>query len=159
MFNIKNNLVERSLVSDYSVYTGDIIGNYTLNVFNIYTAYYLKKIGINRVCLSVELSEDELIEFINLYNEKFGKSNFDILVHGRVENMIIKGNILNIEFGYSNYSLIDFKDREFPVYYDGVNTHILNYEDKNIDINKFTGLCNIRYDLYDEDIDKILKTC
>lgn len=155
-FDIKNSLVERNLVSDYSVYTGDVIGNYTLNVFNIYTAYYLKKIGINRVCLSVELSEDELEEFINLYNNKFGKSNFDILVYGRVENMIIKGNILGIESGYNNYDLIDFKDRVFPVYYDEVNTHILNYENKNIDISKFTGLCNLRYDLYDEDIDNVI---
>ena len=159
VFDIKNSLVLRNLVSDYSVYTGDIIGNYTLNVFNIYTAYYLKKIGINRVCLSVELSEDELLEFISLYNDKFGKSNFDILVYGRVENMVIKGNILNIESGYNNYSLVDFKDRKFPVYYDGVNTHILNYENKNIDTGKFTGLCNFRYDFYDEDIDKVINMC
>ena len=159
VFNIKNSLVERNLVSDYSKYTGDIIGNYTLNVFNIYTAYYLKKIGIDRVCLSVELSEEELLEFITMYNATFGRSDFDILVYGRVENMIIKGNILNIESGYNNYSLVDFKDRKFPVYYDGVNTHILNYEDKNIDINRFTDLCNFRYDLYDEDIDKVLEMC
>ena len=158
-FDIQNSLVERNLVSDYSVYIGDVIGNYTLNVFNIYTAYYLRKIGINRVCLSVELSEDELLEFINLYNEKFGKSNFDILVYGRVENMIIKGNILNIESGYNNYSLVDFKDRKFPVYYDGVNTHILNYEDKKIDTDKFTGLCNFRYDFYNEDIDNVVNMC
>jgi putative protease len=159
VFSIKNNLVERSLVSDYSIYTGDVIGNYTLNVFNIYTAYYLKKIGINRVCLSVELSEEELLEFINLYNEKFGKSNFDILVYGRVENMIIKGNILNIESVYNNYNLVDFKNRCFPVYYDGVNTHILNYENKNIDTSRFTGLCNLRYDFYDEDIDNVINMC
>ena len=159
VFSIKNNLVERNLVSDYSVYDGDNIGNYTLNVFNIYTAYYLKKIGINRVCLSVELSEEELLEFITLYNGTFGKSNFDILIYGRVENMIIKGNILNIESGYNDYNLIDFKDRIFPVYYDGVNTHILNYEDKSIDISKFTGLCNLRYDFYDEDMDNEINLC
>ena len=114
---------------------------------------------IDRVCLSVELSEEELLEFITMYNATFGKSDFDILVYGRVENMIIKGNILNIESGYNNYSLVDFKDRKFPVYYDGINTHILNYEDKNIGVNKFTGLCNFRYDLYDEDIDKVLEMC
>ena len=161
-FDIKNNLVERSLVSDYSEYDSDVIGNYTLNVFNIYTAYYLKKIGIKRVCLSVELSEDELLEFIRLYEEKFGDYDFEILIYGRVENMIIKGNILNIESFYNNYNLIDFKDRVFPVYYDGINTHILNYENKNIDISKFTGLCNFRYDLYDEDInniDNVIKIC
>lgn len=154
-FDIKNSVVDKTLVSDYSKYDSDVIGNYTLNVFNIYTAYYLKKIGINRVCLSVELNEEELFEFINLYNDKFGSYEFDILVYGRVENMIIKGNILNIESGYNNYNLIDFKEREFPVYYDGVNTHILNYENKVIDISKFTGLCNLRYDLYDEDINNI----
>ena len=161
-FDINGNLVERSLVSDYSEYDSDVIGNYTLNVFNIYTAYYLRKIGIKRVCLSVELSEDELLEFIRLYEEKFGSYDFEILVYGRVENMIIKGNILGIESFYNNYNLIDFKDRVFPVYYDGVNTHILNYENKNIDISKFTGLCNLRYDLYDEDInniDNVLKIC
>ena len=154
-FDIKSNLVERSLVSDYSGYDGDVIGNYTLNVFNIYTAYYLRKIGIKRVCLSIELSEDELLEFIKLYEDKFGSYDFEILVYGRVENMIIMGNILNIESGYNNYNLIDFKYRVFPVYYDGINTHILNYENKNIDISKFTGLCNLRYDFYDEDINNI----
>ena len=161
-FNIKNSLVERNLVSDYSLYDGNVIGNYTLNVFNIYTAYYLKKIGIDRVCLSVELSEDELLEFIDLYNKKFGKSAFDILVYGKVENMIIKGNILNIESGYNNCNLIDFKDRKFPVYYDGNNMHILNYENKVMDVSKFTGLCNLRYDFYDEDvnnIEKIVEIC
>ena len=130
-----------------------------MNVFNIYTGYYLKKIGVNRLCLSVELSEEELLEFINLYNATFGKCNFDILVYGRVENMVIKGNILGIELGYKNYNLIDSKGREFPVYYDGINTHILNYENKNIDISKFTGLCNLRYDLYDEDVDNIINMC
>ena len=161
-FDIKSNLVDKSLVSDYSKYDEDVIGNYTLNVFNIYTAYYLKKIGVKRICLSVELSEDELLEFINLYNEKFGSYEFDILVYGRVENMIIKGNILNIESGYNNYNLIDFKERKFPVYYDGNNTHILNYENKVIDVSKFTGLCNLRYDFYDEDvnnIEKIVEIC
>ena len=108
------------------------------------------------------MSEDELIEFMNLYKEKFGNYEFEILVYGRVENMIIKGNILNIDSGYNNYSLVDFKNRKFPVYYDGINTHILNYENRNIDISRFTGICNIRYDFYDEDvnnIDNIVKIC
>lgn len=162
VFDIKEDLAERTLVSDYSIYNSNVIGNYTLNVFNIYTAYYLRKIGINKVCLSVELNDDELLEFINLYKEKFGEYDFEILVYGRVENMIIKGNILNIDNGYSNYNLIDFKNRKFPVYYDSINTHILNYENKNVDISKFTGLCNLRYDFYDEDIiniDNVLKIC
>ena len=161
-FNINDNLSEKALVSDYSLYSSDVIGNYTLNVFNVYTAYYLKKIGINKVCLSVELDEAELIEFMDLYESKFGSYEFEILVYGRIENMIIKGNILDIESGYNNYNLIDFKGRRFPVYYDGINTHILNYEDRNIDVSKFASLCSLRYDLYDEDInsiDNVVKIC
>lgn len=144
---------DKTLVSDYRDYSNyDVVGNYTLNVFNIYTAYYLKKIGIKNICLSVELSEEELLEFIDLYNDKFGKTTFEILVYGRVENMIIKGNILNINKNDYTYYLIDFKNRRFPVYYDGVNTHILNWENKNIDTNKFINKCILRYDFYDEDI-------
>ena len=151
LFKIKENLVNKNVVSDYANYIGfDVIGNYSLNVTNIYTAYYLRKIGVYNVCLSVEMSEDELLDFINLYNNKFGKCIFDILVYGRVENMIIKGNILNIEKDNFKYYLIDFKDRRFPVYYDGINTHILNYECKKIDTNRFRGICNLRYDFYDE---------
>ena len=142
---------DKVLISDYRDYSNyDVVGNYTLNVFNIYTAYFLKKIGIKNICLSVELSEDELLEFIDLYNNKFGKTTFEVLVYGRVENMIIKGNILDIENNDYTYNLIDFKNRKFPVYYDGVNTHILNHENKNIDINKFINDCILRYDFYNE---------
>ena len=161
-FDIKNNLVERTLVSDYAEYDSDVIGNYTLNVYNVYTAYYLKKIGVSKVCLSVELSQDEMLEFIELYEKMFGSYEFEVLVYGKIENMIIKGNILSIEQGYKNYSLIDFKERKFPVYFDGINTHILNYENKTIDVEKFQGLCNLRYDFYDEDInsiDNIVEMC
>ena len=147
---------DKSLVSDYRDYSNyNVVGNYTLNVFNIYTAYYLNKIGIKNICLSVELSEEELLEFIDLYNNKFGKTSFEILAYGRVENMIIKGNILDIEKNDYTYYLIDFKNRKFPVYYDGVNTHILNHENKKIDTNKFINKCILRYDFYDENADNI----
>ena len=157
IFDIKNSLVENNLVSDYTYYNNyNVIGNYTLNVTNIYTAYYLRKIGVNNICLSVELSEDEIIDFIDLYNKKIGNGNFEVLVYGRVENMIIKGNILGINKDIYEYNLIDFKNRKFPCYYDGVNTHILNWENKDIDISKLKNKCILRYDLYDEDCKELL---
>ena len=130
-----------------------------MNVFNIYTAYYLQKFGVNKLSLSVELTEDEILEFINQYNSVFGRKVFDVIVYGKYENMIIKGNILNIEEGYNNYYLVDSKNRKFPVYYDGVNTHIMNWEDKKLNTNKLINKCNFRYDFYSEDsveIDKIV---
>ena len=153
VFDINNNLKGKNLVSDYNYYD-NCIGNYTLNVTNIYTAYYLNKIGISSICLSVELNEDEINSFVDLYKEKFGNNKFEVLIYGKVENMIIKGNILDIDKSMNTYELEDFKQRRFPVFYDGVNTHILNYETKNI---RRINNCILRYDFYNEDSSKIKK--
>ncbi|MBQ6497243.1 MAG: U32 family peptidase [Bacilli bacterium] len=153
LYEIENNLQERSLVSDFACYNDyEVIGNYPLNVTNIYTAYYLSKIGINKLTLSVELTESEINDFVTKYKEKFGDLEFEVLVYGRIENMIVKGNILNLKINHKNYKLIDINNREFPVFFDGKNTHILNYENQKI--TKVSDKYNIRYDFYDEDFIK-----
>lgn len=150
-FNITDKLGEKSFVSDYFDFSlVNCIGNYTLNVTNIYTAYFLKLIGLKTVTLSVELSEDEIIDFIDNYNKAFGKFNFEVLCYGLIENMIIKGNILNLDVGCLEYKLIDFKNRVFPVYYDGECTHILNYEYRDFQRNILEDKCSLRYDFFDE---------
>ena len=147
-------LPDNSFISDYMNFSDkevNIIGNYSLNVFNIYTAYYLRKYGLEVVPLSVELNEYELLTFMKLFKEKFGTCKFEILKYGRVENMIIKGNILNLDNCKYSYKLEDFKNRLFPVYYDGVNTHILNYEMVNLGLQDVMN-CYFRYDFYDEGV-------
>ena len=146
-------LTDNSFVSDYMDFSNknNIIGNYSLNVFNIYTAYYLRKIGLNVIPLSVELNEYELLTFMKLFKEKFGTCKFEVLKYGRVENMIIKGNILNLDINKFDYKLEDFKERLFPVYYDGINTHILNYEKVNLGLQDVMN-CYFRYDFYDESV-------
>ena len=145
-------LIDNSFVSDYIDFSNkNIIGNYSLNVFNIYTAYYLRKIGLNVIPLSVELNEYELLTFMKLFKEKFGTCKFEVLKYGRVENMIIKGNILNLDINKFDYKLEDFKNRLFPVYYDGINTHILNYEKVNLGLQDVMN-CYFRYDFYDESV-------
>ena len=129
----------------------NIIGNYSLNVFNIYTAYYLRKLGLNVIPLSVELNEYEILSFIKLFKEKFGTCKFEVLKYGRVENMIIKGNILDLDNCKYSYKLEDFKNRLFPVFYDGINTHILNYEKVNLGLHDVIN-CYFRYDFYDENV-------
>lgn len=149
-----DDLPDNSFVSDYMDFSNkevNIIGNYSLNVFNIYTAYYLKKYGLDVVPLSVELSEFEILSFLKLFKEKFGTCKFEVLKYGRVENMIIKGNILNLDINKFDYKLEDFKNRLFPVYYDGINTHILNYEMVNLGLQDVMN-CYFRYDFYDEDV-------
>ena len=149
-----DDLPDNSFVSDYMDFSSkevNIIGNYSLNVFNIYTAYYLRKYGLNVVPLSVELNEFEILSFLKLFKEKFGTCKFEVLKYGRVENMIIKGNILNLDNCKYSYKLEDFKNRLFPVYYDGINTHILNYEMVNLGLQDVMN-CYFRYDFYDEGV-------
>lgn len=148
-----DDLPDNSFVSDYMDFSNknNIIGNYSLNVFNIYTAYYLRKYGLGVVPLSVELNEFEILSFLKLFKEKFGTCKFEILKYGRVENMIIKGNILNLDSCKYSYQLEDFKNRFFPVYYDGINTHILNCEKVNLGLQDVMN-CYFRYDFYDEGV-------
>ena len=64
--------------------------------------------------------------------------------------MLIKGNILDLALE-KDYILKDFNNREFPVYYDGKNTHILNYENSFINSSLLNNKCNLRYNFYNED--------
>lgn len=157
-FNIMTNLKERNITSDYFDFSKtNALGSYSLNVENIYTGYYLKKHGLQNIPISVELKEEEIKDFIKLYENKFGKSTFEVFTYGRVENMIIKGNILELDNKFT-YNLKDIKDRLFPVYYDNTNTHILNYQEHKL--SKINN-CVRRLDFYDEDektISKIVKS-
>ena len=51
-----------------------------------------------------------------------------------------------------DYYLVDSRSRRFPVYYDGVLTHVLNHE-----IVSNTCKCRKRYDFYDEKEKDIIK--
>lgn len=155
-FDITKKLVERSFVSDYFNYKDrEIIANYSLNVTNIYTAYYLRKIGLKVIPLSVELTEKEKIELIRNFEGKFGFTRFEILTYGRVCNMVIKGNILDIMENSREYNLIDYKMRKFPVYFDGINTYIYNYLD--FKLNKINNTSDVRLDFYNESSLDVLK--
>lgn len=158
MFNIEDKLLEKNIISEYLDFNNkNLLGNYTLNVYNIYTAYYLLENGLLNIPISVELNNNEVV---NLYNNFIKKFKFtpplEILSYGRVENMIIKKNILSLDSNY-NYDLLDKRKRCFKVYYNNGLTHILNYEKKN-ELYNFDYIK--RLDFYDErkeDIINIVK--
>ena len=158
-FNISNNLVEKNLVSEYLIPKKDnLIGNYFLNIYNSYSAYYLLEKGFKNICLSVELDTNEQIEIIKAFKNKFKIDiNPEVLVYGRCENMIIKGNILNITSDKYRYSLLDLRKREFKVYFENNKTYILDSKTQSVNI-KSPSLIK-RFDFYDEDdktIEKIV---
>ena len=158
-FNISNDLVEKNLVSEYLIPKKDnIIGNYFLNIYNSYSAYYLLEKGFKNICLSVELDSNEQIEIIKALKDKFKIDiNPEILVYGRCENMIIKGNILNITNDKYRYSLLDLRKREFKVYLENNKTYILDSKTQSVNIKSPSVIK--RFDFYDEDdktIEKIV---
>lgn len=151
----------KTLTNDYYDFTNNeiVVADYGMNVTNIYTAYYLYKYGVKIITLSAELDSKEIINLINNYINTFKVyPRFEVLAYGRIENMLIKGNILDIVANDYKYELVDEKDRHFPVYYDGVNTHILNHEKidlKNKDILK--DYVVLRYEFFDETSEEIKK--
>lgn len=152
-----SNLPKRFISSDIFFFDSDYsIGSYQMNVFNIYTAYYLRKIGLSVIPLSVELQESEVIKLVSEFRKKFGYVEFELLKYGRIENMVIKGNILNLKKNSTNYILKDLKDRSFPVYYDGTLTHIYNYECVDINIDNLQDI-SLRYDFFEENFSNIVK--
>ena len=161
--NYSNNLLERNAVSEIYSYKKECYGLYYLNVTNCFTAYYLQKYGLLNIPVSVELSENNINKLINNYEKKFGVGNFELLCYGRIENMIIKGNILDIPNNNYEYKLVDFKDRVFPVYYDGKMTHVLNYKTRLLDINllkpKAFSLLFAFYNETKEEICDIVNSC
>lgn len=162
--NIEKNCTSKNYLADYCLPTNDksYRGNYPLNAYNIYTVYYLHKLNIQSVMLSVELTDYEKLSLIKNYQSKFKTlPNIELFTYGRVENMLIKGNILGITENKNTYSLLDFKNRIFPIFYDGTNTHILNYEYYNQENLIFSNyVSSLHFEFYCEDrkaIEKIVK--
>lgn len=154
-FNIKDNLEKRTLVSEYFEFNNSCIGNYSLNIENIYSTYYLLD-RLNSIPISVELNKDEINNLYNSFVNKFKMSPpLEILVYGRVENMIIKGNILNIEEN-KVYDLVDKKKRVFKAYCKNNLTHILNYEVSCNNYN-FNFPYIKRFDFYEESGKEIIE--
>ena len=160
LLHIENEIRYRSLIREICNFSNrdDLVGDYTLNVYNIYTAYYLYQLGLSKITLSVELSNDEILEFINRFEGTFGcHPNIEVVGYGLVEDMIIKGNILNLKENVYHYSLKDLRDRQFPVYYNNERTIVLNYEKR--DISSFESLKNvvsIRYQFFLESKEEII---
>lgn len=156
-FNISECLKDKNLVSEYLSFDRDnMIGNYFLNIYNSYSAYYLLKRGFKNICLSVEVDSSEQLSITQALSSRFNIDvALEVLVYGRCENMIIKGNILNISDDKNRYSLLDLRKRKFPVYLDGNKTYIL---DSKVQYRKIKSSSIIkRYDFYDEDYSDIEK--
>ena len=159
MFHLDHLLKGRTLVRDYADFSleDSLIGDYTLNVFNVYTAYYLYKMGLSVLTLSVELSFEEVSALIQKFYQVFSfLPNIELIGYGSVDNMVIKDNILELKPNSYLYKLRDLRERRFPVYFDGERTIVLNFEKEN-DISMFQlkDKAVIRFLFFDESPEQI----
>lgn len=146
-----------------------VVSDYFLNVANNKTLSYLYQMGVKKVTLSVELSDD-LLETIN-----YRCCPVELLIYGRVELMVMKYCPLNmlIAKGSKQCNLCDSKKKyvlknrqnaKFPIVTKKPYTYILQSENTNrieqLSKYKSLGIKCYRIELFDEskeETDQLLK--
>lgn len=146
-----------SQIEPLKKYNLEMIGNYTLNVFNNQTAKELENLNLTTITISPELNEEEIKKFnTNLYKE--------LIVYGRTPLMTSEyctiGTFTNC-IGMCTKGKYVLKDRmnfEFPIYTNRINCNNTIYNSKitsimwnNLKVN------SIRIDILEESIDEINK--
>lgn len=115
---------DKNLIHDMCIPKGESVADYTFNVYNKYTVYYLLSLGYKSVTISPEVTYEEILrlqeEFVNTF--KF-YPNIEVIAKSRILLMTIKGDILK---EHNNVSLIDIKGRKYPVKYEDGFTYIYN---------------------------------
>jgi len=156
------NLLVREIGSiNKYVKNNNLISDYTLNVSNIESVKLLNDLGVNRICISPEVDLDNFVN--NNYNT-------EVVVYGRLELMITKYCVVNMLLNKDSkkcvlcknnkYSLIDDKERIYPLSHQNHFTTIYDYKNINLfsKIKNLKGkINNIRINLFDEDYENVIK--
>lgn len=143
----------------------ELIGNYSLNVFNINTMKEYYKLGLNRVTLSRELSKDAINELTTQADKN--KIDTELIVYGNLPIMAMsycllgKTNKCYPNCGLhckdsKNYSLKDRLGLKFKIIPDNLQTVTLLCNSKTLSIQtNDINIKNVRVDMMDENIDEI----
>lgn len=157
-YKIKGFVVSNlSQIQELKKYNLELIGNYTLNVFNNKTAKELEKLHISTVTISPELNAEEIKNIETNLNK-------EIIVYGRLPLMtseyctIGTFNNCNGMCMKGKYILKDRMNFEFPIYTNRINCNTTIYNSKITSIIwKQLNLDSIRIDILDENIEEINK--
>lgn len=157
-YNIKGFVVSNlSQIEDLKKYNLEMIGNYTLNVFNDRTAKELEDLKLSTITISPELNEEEIRNTrTNLEKE--------LIVYGRTPLMTSEyctiGTFKNCT-GLCTKGTYVLKDRmnfEFPIYTNRINCNTTIYNSKITSIMwKNLKVNSIRIDILEENIEEINK--
>lgn len=157
-YNIKGFVVSNlSQIEELKKYNLELIGNYTLNVFNNRTAKELESLNLRTITISPELNENE-IKNIKTNVEK------EFIVYGRTPIMTSEYCTIGTFHNCSGmctkgkYVLKDRMNFEFPIYTNRINCNTTVYNSKITSITwENLRIDSIRIDILEEDIEEINK--
>lgn len=166
-YNINSDIIlVKNYGSLYKYHDNELIVDYSLNVFNYLTCYYLYKIGVKRITPSLELSTTDFINISKNYYEAFNiKPNLEFVAYTTPELMISKYCPLknHNQCGVcknNNYLLKDEYD-SFYLYTDNkCQMHLLAKDkiNKIKDVPKVKEYCSrIRLEFFNENEEEIKK--
>jgi len=163
--NIKNGNILATELGSVNKYSKNNIVNtdYTLNIVNTKSIELLNKLNINTICLSPELSYNQVKDIMK------NKYNVELFIYGKVELMIMKYCPLKINLNNcsvckdnkSKYYLSDKDNNKYRILNNNCITSIMHYKNTDLidDINKYKELniYNYRIDLLDETKEEVEK--
>jgi putative protease len=127
----------------------EIISDYSFNVCNSDSIYYLHKHGVDVVTLSLEMSQNEIKNVVDSYRQKFNQNpNIEITVYGHQNLMTLKYCPLRRygECGKCQDHTYELEDSysKFPTSRKDCITHIYNDKALNLidDLNEIRQLTN-----------------
>lgn len=141
-------------------YYKNITTDFSLNVVNSYSVALLHNLGVKRITLSYEMTDEQINYLIDGYYKRYKKKpNLELIVYAHEEVMISKFNLnkyFNIE---SNSYLRDRFNNLYPIIIKNNLMHIYNYKYRYYeDYNKYfdMGINSVRFNiLFEKDINNI----
>ena len=127
----------------------DVCTDFSLNVVNSYAVAFLHSLGVKRITLSYELTDEQIKDIIDNYHKRYGKHpNLELIVSGYEEVMISKYS-LNKYYKDDKLYLRDRFGNKFRVITKNDNMYIYNYKKRDIYNNKYydIGINSLRINL------------
>lgn len=137
----------------------DIDTDFSLNVVNSYSVALLNSLGVKRITLSYELTDEQIKELIEAYKKRYNKKpNLAVIVYAKEEMMISKFNLLKYYTLKDKAYLKDRFNNLYPIYIKDNFMYLINYKARNLGSDKYfeMGINEIRYNVIDQkDLDYI----
>ena len=130
--------------------------DFSFNVVNSYTVALLHSMGVNRVTLSHELTDNQIDDLVRAYKNRYNKNpNLELIIYGYQEMMVSKFKLLEMyKKTGNNFYLKDRYNKLYKVIEKNNLMYIYNSSPlNNIEKSKFyydLGINSLRINILDD---------